>query len=110
MLENVSLELWEDFRFALRWKCIPLSLKWFIETAALWKEEGKKKRLCFCHVVRLCAAEQGADFVTLKYTRKVLWWAAGGKKRKSGGVDGVGGGFETVTALQHLRKHHSGLE
>lgn len=47
MLENVSLELWEDFRFALRWKCIPLSLKWFIETAALWKEEGKKKGCVF---------------------------------------------------------------
>lgn len=50
----------------------------------------EKKKLCFCHVVRLCVAERGADFVTLKYTRKVLWWAAG--KKKGGGVGGGGGG------------------
>lgn len=49
--------------------------------------------LCFCHVVRLCVAEQGDDFVTLKYTRKVLWWAAGKKK---GGGGGVGGGVDTL--------------
>lgn len=43
---------------------------------------GGKEKLCFCHVVRLCVAEQGADFVTLKYTRKVLWWAAGEKIKR----------------------------
>lgn len=81
----------EDFLFAVSWKCIPLSLEWFIKHGSL----VEKKMLCFCHVVRLCVAEQGADFVTLKYTRKVLWWAAGKKK---------------VVVLQHLRKDHSGLE
>lgn len=55
----------------------------------------KKKMLCFRHVVRLCVAEQGADFVTLKYTRKVLWWAAGKKKGGAGGGD-VGGGGDTL--------------
>lgn len=56
---------------------------------------------CLCHIVRLCAAEQGADFVTSKYTRKVFFFFGGGEK---------GGKNRYVTFPQHLRKHHSGLE
>lgn len=40
----------------------------------------EKMLSCLCHIVRLCAAEQGADFVTSKYTRRVLWWKEKGEK------------------------------
>lgn len=85
----MSLELWG--RFSIRCELEMYSIK--PRVVYKTRQPCGKKMLCFCHVVRLCVAEQGADFVTLKYTRKVLWWAAGKKK---GGGGGVGGGVDTL--------------